>query len=113
MRYTKLSFEGLVEEFNNPDLTADWKRLHLHDIGNILMEGGPEARKAEAFLRDLLDSDKPNEDKLIVLRYLLALDYIEGETWQKLKKFPKESYENRRIFKQASEPVTLIRAGGV
>ena len=112
MRHTKLSCEELIKQFSNPELGQHWKFFHLYEIGNILSEGGEEAKQAEAFFRDLLDSKNPDE-ALVALRHLLALDYIEEKTWEKLKKFPEESYDNKRIYRQASEPVSMIRAEGI
>lgn len=103
MRYTKLSFNELVREFNDPDLSQHWKFFHLGEIGNILLEGGKNTRKAEAFFLKLLDSENPDY-KLIAFRHLVALDRMKEETYRKLIEF-KNDPSNQGIYKEAGEPM--------
>ena len=103
MRYTKLSFGNLLEEFNDPDLEEHWKFLALSEMGNILMEGGENKEKAETFFRELLDSDNP-EYKLNALRYLAALEYMDEATYKKIKEFKKKS-DNKEILQQVKDPI--------
>ena len=98
MRCTKLSCSELIEQFNNSELGQHWKFFHLYEMGNILSEGGEKAKQAEAFFRDLLDSDNPDE-KLVALRHLAALEYMDGETYEKLERFKKKP-SNREILQQ-------------
>lgn len=103
MRYTKLSFDDLVKEFKDPDLGQHWKFFHLGEIGNILLEGGEEAKQAEDFFRDLLDSNNP-DDKLVAFRHLVDLDYMKEETYKKLTEF-KNDPSNEEIYIKAGKPV--------
>ena len=89
MRYTKHSFEELVERFSNPDLEQEWKFVYLRDMGNILDEGGEDAKEVEAFFRDLLDSKDPGY-KSIAFRHLTVLECMDEKTGKKLKKFLEE-----------------------
>jgi len=101
MRFTKFSVKELVEEFKNPDMEVKWKLFQLDDIWNILLEGGEEAKEAEAFLRGLLDNDNFYYG-LIVFHRLAALKCIEKETDDKLIEFSKKS-ENEEIYHNAGE----------
>jgi len=103
MRFTKLSFEELVEEFNNPDQAVEWKLFQLEDIWNILTEGGEEAEKAEKFFRDLLN-DNNLDYRLISFCRLASLECIEAETLVKLEEFSKKP-ENEYVYQMAGEPV--------
>jgi hypothetical protein len=103
MRYTKLTLDDLIKEFRDPDIRT-WKTFLLNEIGTVLMEeSGQEAGKAEAFFRELLDGDN-REYKLVALRHLLALEYMEEETYEKLKEFPKKP-GNKEIYLEAGEPM--------
>jgi len=99
MRFTKFSFEELLKEFNDPNMEIEWKLFQLNDIWNILTEGGPEAEKAEAFFRGLLDDNNPDY-KLIAFYRLASLECIEKETDDKLIEFSKKS-ENEEIYHNA------------
>ena len=112
MRYTKLTLEDLIEEVNNLDLDLQSRLLCLNDIGEILKEcrvenatkeAQEEAKIAEAFFRNLLDSNTHEELRKFAIQYLLVPDSMEKETLDKLRAFPKESWENRRIYVEAGE----------
>lgn len=103
MRFTKFSFEELVEEFNDPDQTIEWKLFQLNDIWNILLEGGEEAEKAEAFFRDLLNDNNPDY-RLISFCRLASLERIETETLNRLEEFPKKP-KNEYVYQMAGEPM--------
>jgi len=110
MRYTKLTSRELIKEFHSPDLSRDWKLLHLHEMGAILLEGKEEVKEIEALFRELLaGSDKPDncpdDYQTIILRYLLALESIDRETFDILEAFSKTSRKNRMIYKKAEELV--------
>jgi len=104
MRRTKLSFDELLKEFNNPDLEYGWKLLHLEEIGAILLlKDGENTKKAEAFFRDLLDGNNLEEFRIIAIRNLAALDCMDRETYDKLIAFPGKSFDNRRIYVEAGD----------
>jgi len=108
MRCTKLTSSELIKEFHNPDLSRDWKLLHLHEMGTILLEGEEEVKEIEALFRKLLTgSDKPDncpdDYQAIILHYLLALESMDRETFNILEAFPKTSWENRMIYRKAGE----------
>jgi len=105
MRYTNLDFEKIIKELDNPDGYFSKHFLH-REIGNILLETETtEAEKAEAFFRDILDSNKPDDDKVMALRHLLALDCMDEKTWKKLKEFPKRSFKNKSIYLRTGESI--------
>jgi len=107
MRYTKLSFEGLVEELENPDI-KNWESLLTTEMCNLLTEGGQEGKKAEAFLRDWLKS-KNSIRRLIAFRYLEALECLDAQTFDELEEFKRKPV-NAGLIKEANR---LIQEGGV
>ena len=86
MRRTKLSFEQIKEELGSPE--ADFlKGFLIAEMGELLLEGGERADEAEAFLRDLLNSDELVGDKKIAFCFLDALEYMDRETFRAIEAF--------------------------
>jgi len=98
MRHTKLSFEDLLKKIKDPELGQHWKFFYLGGMRNLLLKGGSDAKKAESFFRELLDSDNPDE-RLIAFRCLMTLKPMGDETYGKLEIF-KEKPINREIIEQ-------------
>lgn len=107
MRYTKLSFEGLVEEIENSDIKS-WESLLTTEMCNLLIEGGQEGKKAEVFLRGWLDSQEFAR-RLTAFRYLEALECLDTQTFDELEKF-KGKLVNAGLIKEANR---LIQEGGI
>ncbi len=100
MRYTKLSFEQIVKELNNSDDPHFSKSFLLREMGNLLLEGGEDAKQAEEFFLGLLDSNDP-ECKLSAYRHLCALERMNNETYIKLVKF-QGNFANKGILQEAA-----------
>jgi len=98
MRHTKLNFEDLLKKIKDPELGQHWKFFYLGGMRNLLLKGGSDAKKAESFFRELLDSDNPDE-RLIAFRCLMTLKPMSNETYRKLEIFKGEP-SNREIIKQ-------------
>ena len=97
LKQTDLTLEELLTAYGNPESGYESGFL-INEIANFLDQGGEEAEKAEAFLRDLLDSNNP-DDKHFAFFILLDLETIDEETFKKLEKAKKDP-DNQEFLKK-------------
>ena len=88
LKQTDLTLEELLTAYDNPESGYENGFL-INEIAIFLDAGGEEAEKAEAFLRDLLDSNNP-DDKHFAFFILLDLETKDEETFKKLEKAKKD-----------------------
>lgn len=85
MRRTNLTFEDLMEEFNN-SMPYFRKCFLINEIGGIFEDKEEKALEAESFLRELLSSDNA-QYRFLAYCYLSAVDNKSVETPSALKEF--------------------------
>ena len=88
LKPTDLTLEELLTAYNNPKSGYESSFL-INGIARFLDEGGEEAEKAEAFLRDLLDSNN-SDDKHLAFFIIADLETIDEETFKKFEKAKKD-----------------------
>ena len=96
MRQSAYSFKELVERFEEG---GDRSCFFLNEIGCFMEEGGPEAPKAEAYLRKLLEG-KEIQAKTIAFCYLSSSRRIAQDTAEKVAAF-KEDPTNQAVLVEA------------
>jgi len=105
LKPTDLTLEELLTAYDNPESGYESGFL-INEIARFLDEGGEEAEKAEAFLRDLLDSHK-TEDKQFAFFILLDLETMEEETFEKLEKAKKDP-DNIEFLKEVLGKIAKV-----
>lgn len=107
LKQTDLTLEELLAAYDNPESGYESGFL-INEIASFLDGGGEEAEKAEAFLRDLLDSNNP-EDKHFAFFILSDRETMDEETfkkWEKAKKDPGNQEFLRKVLGKVAKEIT-------
>ena len=111
---TGLTVEELLTVWHKPESWPElgYKREFLFNkITKFLYEGGEEAEKAEIFLRNLLDSENP-DDRHYSFLIISALEEMEETTFKKWKKAKKDP-GNMEFLKETLGEVAKQIADGI
>lgn len=99
MRQTNLSLDELLAELKTP-WSFHKRCLLINEVGEICRHGNKEAaKKAEVFLRQLLNSKNP-KDRCIAFCCLAMTENLDKETCRKLEEFQAKP-ENEEVLEVA------------
>lgn len=91
-----------MAEFEKP-----WPRyprcLIINEIGAICNEDGKDAKKAEEFLRCLLES-KDQDDRFYAFCWLSVISNLDPQTVQKVEEF-KQNPDNQEIITKTKDQI--------